>query len=421
VNQGKLFDLMTSSDYWLPFIVIAVGSFFIVSGLIWLLTAVFPDDWEEPIAVTCSGLIFGIAFGFLVSPLVGAVTRDSAWRVDLAAALGVTDKIMTNASGEKLPTKAKQPRAPDERPKSSGASSETTAAHAPPASLPATNTIDSVQRDKALVGIAQAVKISDHAGAMKLIDGLERSGLGVPAAVKYFKAESLFGLKRFTEADFAVRDYLDAGQSARYYEEALKLSLAIDRGLDDLKQQWRSELDLLLSALNTPKGLHGGWTQHDPDSVSLGEKRTVWYCKIYSDFAFAPTASVQDGMLDISVSRTNNDGSSQCKVTEGNRDKRAQPGSMEFDDAVMRADYQRLRIPFSQLANVSFYERAPRCDGGSTPRFRMRFCPSSSSILGKYVEMSLDGVGTIYLMDTTLQGRFERLGSLFRQLGGVVN
>ncbi|MCF8198679.1 MAG: hypothetical protein K9J42_07930 [Sulfuritalea sp.] len=280
-------------------------------------------------------------------------------------------------------------------------------------STPAGQAADSVERDKALVGIAQAIKASDHAGAMKLIDGLERSGLGMPAALQYFKAESLYALKRHTEADLAVKTYLDQGKSARYYEEALKLSLSIDRGLEGMKKQWRSELESLLSALSTRKGMEGSWT--------LTANNEHFRCRIYSDHTFVPTARIEGQALEIHVEQGDSQGRNECRSRNGERAHGVGAGRMEFNDSGMNNRYQDLTIPFRRLGDVRVQEKYAKCQGDYNIHRKVEFyCPRSTAAFGRYSVITLDE-RSIYLMDSTLSAKFARVADLYRQLGGDVN
>lgn len=417
--QGKLFDLMTSSDFWLPFIVIAVAAFIVAAGLIWLLTSVLPDDWEDSISETCAALVWGISLGFLASPLLGSMTQGSAWRSELAEAMGISSEVPAEKTRGKPAGKAMvnavKPRASAERTKTVN-SSTTARKHAASnaqTALPPAPVVNSVERDKALVGIAQAIKASDHAGAMKLIEGLERNGLGMPAALQYFKAESLYVLKRYTEADLAVKTYLDQGNSARYYEEALKLSLSIDRGLEGMKKQWRSELDSLLSALSTRKGMDGSWT--------MTADNEQFRCRIYSDHTFVPTGTIEGQALKISVKQGDSQGRSECRSRNGERAHGVGAGRIEFEDAGMNNRYQDLTIPFHRLGDVRVQEKYAKCKGDYNIHRKVEFyCPRSTASFGRYSVISLDG-NSIYLMDSSLSAKFARVADLYRQLGGDVN
>lgn len=134
----------------------------------------------------------------------------------------------------------------------------------------------SVERDKYLLGISQAVKSSDHTEALRLIDRLERSGVKVPAPVLYFKAESMLALSRYAEALTASDLYLAQGPSARYYEEALRVSLAADKGLEGVRKAWQNGINDLQRELSGAHAIGDGWTKEG----YFNDDYKVYKCRI---------------------------------------------------------------------------------------------------------------------------------------------
>ncbi len=269
---------------------------------------------------------------------------------------------------------------------------------------------DSIDRDKYLLGIAEAVKAGNHSEAIKLIERLERSGSSVPSAVQYFKAESLLALRRYTEARFAVKEYLRQGRSGRYYEEALKVELAVDRGLDDLRQQWAGAIRDLRSGIAGTHGLNVSWRL----STDYNQE---YRCTMSSSSASKVDVEYGNALVKITTDRVNNPSSeSRCRVTSGDRARWESPGGLEFDDESAMG-YRTLSVPLHRLKDVTVQEKTSKCDGSPTRRWNVRHCPRS---MPRYSVISLDG-SSVVVLRTGLGGYFSKAAQLFRELGGDVN
>ena len=89
--------------------------------------------------------------------------------------------------------------------------------------------VDDIERDKLILGLANALKAEDYPKAVKRIVALNKMGVEMPAPVLYFFAEARYHTCRPTSAVVALKGYLrDTGKEGRYYKDALNLLLKIE-------------------------------------------------------------------------------------------------------------------------------------------------------------------------------------------------
>ncbi len=85
-----------------------------------------------------------------------------------------------------------------------------------------------IDRDKLILGLANALKAEDYPEALERIDALHKMGAEIPAPILYFAGQAQYHTCRPVRAMASLRAYLrKTGEDGRFYKDALNLHLKI--------------------------------------------------------------------------------------------------------------------------------------------------------------------------------------------------